>query len=418
MGLDNPTELGNRQKIQMRYGPGTPVMGMRRRGQDPGAYQLPYWQFLRNVRFDDGIGARKRRELFMSGLGDGAGSIVAGLYDFQCTRSAGKLYIIYAGCPGIAGAATGQSLCDFDFEQAEQLSRGIYWASATFEACLAGFAGRLYIGRDSTLSAFITIEPDYEDEALFISGLDQAEQIKSFTGYTVRCAFEAFGELFVGLENIATPAASKIVRWDGVTFRDDKTGIDPPSCIKLFRNTTLVVSTSNAAGGILLRDSAGAWTAVAGAFGNVQVVMAEYRDNLYLTEDGPDLWKFDGTTLAIDRTILTARINGLAAGFGYLYYGHDRSAALKDATLGRLDSAGAYTDVHKNIAAQAGFAWADLVKRISFYRGALIIGVESTVNGGRLFLSPGSDTAGTWEIVTPVDPLAPAYGAIVAFTVL
>lgn len=420
MGRENPQELGARQEIVQRYGPSVPILGMRRRGRDAGAIAFPQWQYLLNVRFNDGIGNRPAHDIFLDGL---PGDVVS-LFDFQNSRARGKLFIIYAGCPGV-DPASGQSLNWYDHEQETELSRGIYYTSAVFEACLAVHDGKLYIGTDETLRGFISVIPDYEDEALFISGLDQTELLKTFTGYTVRAMISDNGELFIGLENKAVPAASKVVRWDGVTFRDDVTGVDPPSCLRGFRNNSIAMTFSSAAGGLHVRNSAGVWANVAGALGNVQCVMEEYRDNLYITEDGADLWKYDGAALAIVHSIATARIDGLANAFGYLYYGHNRSAATTDASIGRLDSTGTYIDLHKNLATQANptppptdFSFTNLVKRLSFYRGALIAGVESTTWGGRLFLSRAADVSGTWDIVTPIDVFAPGFGGIVAFQVL
>lgn len=420
MGRTNPRELGLKNELIRRYGPGVPVQGMRRRGRDAGSVRFPDWLFLRNARFEDGISGRPAHDRFLADNTLGGDACVS-LFDFQCNRSRNKLFVIYAGCPGI-DPAVGQSLNWVDHEQASMLSRGIYYSTAVFEACLGVFDDHLYIGRDTKLSRFVTIVPDYDTEALFVAGFDQSELFKDFTGYTLRALCQHAGEFFIGLENIATPANSKVVRWDGVTFRDELTGIDPPACMRVFRHENLALTLSAAAGGLRIRNAAGAWTTTAGALGNVSMQMAEYRDNLYISEAGPDLWKFDGAALTIDRNIPTARICGLAEAFGDLYYGHDQSNALKKATIGRLTSAGAYTDVHKDFSAQANpdpppadFSFAQLVKRLAFYRGALIAGIESVTQGGRIFLSRGSDVTGTWDMITP--DVSNGYGGIVAWEV-
>lgn len=420
MGRTNPKELGIKTELIRRYGPDVPVKGMRRRGRDAGSIRFPDFLFLRNARFEDGISGRPAQDRF---LADGtlAQSICTSLFDFQCNRARNKLFVIYAGCPGISGTV-GQSLNWVDFEQANILSRGIYYQTAVFEACLGVYDDHLYLGRDTLLSQFVSVVPDYDDEALFVAGFDQSEPIKDFTGYTVRCMASHAGELFIGLEDNAAPASSKVVRWDGLTFRDDLTGISPPACMSVFRHENLALTVNNAAGGLRIRDAAGTWSVVAGALGSVQMQHQEYRDNLYISEAGPDLWKYDGAALAIDHTIATATIGGLAEAFGDLYFGHDLAAATRKATIGRLTSAGVYTNVYKDFTVQANptppptdFSFAQHVKRLALYRGALVAGIESVASGGRIFLSRASDVAGTWDMITP--DTSNGYGGIVAWGV-
>jgi hypothetical protein len=406
-------ELGERKTFEWRYGPEMPIVGHRRRG-DAGSIQLPHFEFLQNVRFDDGIKGRTPASNMLEGIGEQ----VVGLYDFQCTGPAGRLYVIYEGCPQIATGISGSSMSTFDQEKQTALNGIAYWETSTFGACLAEHDGILYIGRDDGLYAFISIEAAYEDQALFVAGFDQSELLRQFTGFTVTCLRSAFGLLFIGLDDGA--GNGEIWTYDGVTYRSDDTGIDPPACMTLFQSKTLVVAFTTS--DLRLRDSAGAWTTVAGAVGEADgdVQMCEYRDSLYITEDGADIWKLDGTTLAlaIDHSVAGARINGICEAFGFMFFGYE--SATNEAVIGRLDDAGAYVDVHHNITTQAlpdDFSWARLVKQLTFYRGAIVAGVESLLYGGRLFLSQGENTTQPWLIEQPVDVLAPAYGAVIAFSV-
>lgn len=410
MSARKQPEIGIREPFEFRYGPEVPIRGHRRRG-DAGSIQLPHFEFFQNVRFDDGIKARQADKRML----DAYGVDITGLYDFQMTGPAGRLYVLYEGCPAIATGVSGVSLNTLDQEKQLSLGAVTYWDAAA-GACLGVHDGTLYIGRDSKLYAFITVDAIYEDQSVFVAGFDQAEFLREFPGFTITTLYSAFGELFIGLAKAA--GTSEIWRYDGVTYRQDKTAIDPPATMRLFRNDTLAVAFTTS--GLRLRTAAGVWSLVAGAVGEAdgQVQMREYRDNLYITEDGPDIWKYDGTTLAVDHSVALARINGIANAFGYLFFGYE--STLSKAIIGRLDSAGAYVDVHKNITAQVvlpDYSWARLVKQLEFYRGDLVAGVESSAFGGRLFLSRQASTSGAWDLITPVDLLAPAYGAVLAFTV-
>lgn len=411
----NPSEQGTRDEFVFRYGPEVPMLGHRRRG-DAGTIRLPHFEFLQNVRFNDGIGGRPGSQMLLNGLGD----IVTSLYDFQTTGPDGKLYIIYNGVPGcsVPFGFVGFSLDWFDPETYKQFNRGVAYSSTT-SACMGTFGGDLYLGIDDTLKRFITINPDYEDEAVFISGFDQSEDLKVFTGYAITSMRFAFGELYIGLTNKTGGGVgnSKVVRYDGVTFRDDDTGIDSPISMSLFRDEMLVVGIATS--GLRVRTEAGVWSTVAGAVAPTK--QESYRDLLYLVDDTASIYTFDGAAIASVHTIAGARIAGLAVFDELLYFGYGTAAF--HAIVGTLDKAGTYTDVHKDITAQdpgdGNFNQAQRVSQLAFYRGGLIAGVANdnpiTQYGGRLMGVDGINTAGTWVALTPYDITQPEYQIIVAF---
>lgn len=405
MARKNPAELGERLPDTFRYGPTTPVLGHVRRG-DPGGIVLPQMAFLRNVRLQKTlITGRPPAARRINGISS-VSAAVKSLFDFQPTGlgAMNKLYIVYDGCPGVH-PTNGSSANWFDHEQSSRFSRGIYYDTASSNVVIAAHDGNIFLARDDKLSLFSTITPDYEDESLAIAGVDQSELLKTFTGFTIRCMVSAFGELFIGLD--AGAGASKVVRYDGKTFRDDDTGVDPPSVMRMLHSDKLVVGRSTS--GIRVRTASGTWSAVAGAVSAVDMV--EYRNVLYISEDGADLWSYDGTTLGIARTIAGAQIYGLAQAFGYMYYGYLSSTPA--GIIGRLDSAGAYTDVHKNLTTQDGIVRKP--KALAFYRGALMAGVNTAATGGKLFLSPGTDTAGTY---LPFVSNAANNGDLISFAVI
>lgn len=409
----NPNEQGTRDEFVFRYGPEVPMLGMRRRG-DAGTIRLPNFEFLQNVRFNDGIGGRPGSQLAVNGLGE----IVTSLYDFQDTGPDGKLYVLYDGVPGcsLPFGFAGFSLNWVDFETQSTFQRGVAYPSAT-SACMAVFDGDLYIGIEGTLKRFITINSDYEDEAIFIGGFDQSEDLKTFTGFSITSMRFAFGELYIGLTNNTAGGVgnSKIVRYDGVTFRDDDTGIDPPVSMSLFRDEMLVVGISTT--GLRVRTAAGVWSTVAGAVAPTK--QESYRDLLYLVDDTASIYTFDGAAIANVHTIAGARIAGLAVLNKLLFFGYGTAAL--HAIIGTLDVAGTYVDVHHDITAQGGNdVLAQRISQLSFYRGGIIAGIANDTPspfgyGGRLYFADGIDTTTAWEILTPYDAAAPEFQLIVAF---
>lgn len=424
MARRNPDELGQRETYTFRYDADMPVKGMRRRG-DPASVKLPFWAFLRNVRFSDGITERPSGKRMLTGLGAGAEDTeVISLYDFQPTAGSSgdggegtggqKLWVVYFGCPGQPVGPLGFSLNTFDYDQQRALSNGLYWSTTTNRACLGKFGGNLYVGRDDSLSIYTTINPDYDTESIFLTGLDQAEALKTFTGFTINWLKEFDGNLYIGLDNGA--GSGKVMQYDGVTFRQDDTGHEPTASAVVFRDEFLIYGRQ--AGGIRQRTKAGVWSTVAGAV--VPLEFKSYRDKLFISENTKDLWSYDGTTLAIVHSVTVGgHIQGLEEAFGYLFYGFDSSTS--KATIGRLDSAGTYVDAHKVLSNQTGFSWTLHVPKLVFFRGALIAAVEpnpaatppANLNGGRLFSSRNVATSGTWDIVTPVDGTADPYYDIV-----
>lgn len=401
-------EIGKRSPLPFRYGPGVPVRGMRRRG-DPGACPFPYWWLLINCRFDDGFGDRGGAGAFLETGGGSSTDEVISLFDFQqvsggSTRN--KLFVVIDGCPGISSVA-GASLNWFDQNAASPFGRGPYDGTATVDPVLGFYDGRMYVGADDKLKVFTPIEPDREDEILDIAGFDQTEVLRVFTGFTIKFLRSAFGYLFIGLDGGA--GASKIVRYDGITFEDDDTAIDPPTVASLFRDEYLVAGLST--GGLRVRTAAGAWSTVASAA--VPNAMREYRDNLWFTASGTTLYKFDSAAITAARVVAGATMLSLATAFGNLYYGYSAGAA--GAIIGRLDAAGAYVDAHKSF--QAQLATATATRQLEFFRGQLIAGVNTggPSTGSRMFFSPGSDTGNaTWEVL---QPNVAANGDIVAFAV-
>jgi hypothetical protein len=356
---------------------------------DPGAVPPWHLRHAENVRFRGGnCTSRGGQTRIATGLHDSE-ACVNSLADFQTQR---KAYFVFDGCPD-ESVTVGFSVNWFDHDMQDRFSRGVYYTAATEKVTIGVFDGRLYIGVDDTLKVLNIIVPDYGDEAISVAGFEQAEDLHVFTGFTITALLEFDGKLFIGLDDGA--GAGEIHYWDGLSIIEDDTGIDPVSQFCAWRDKLIVGHSTSA---IAIRDSGdapGTYATVAGAVAAVEMI--SWRDDVYITEAGTDLWRYDGSTLAILRTVAGASLYGLASFDGFLFYGYASTVPSARALIGRLDSSGTFVDVHKDITAQDAFA--RTVRTLSSYRGSLLAGVNAPGgNGAELYFSPGTATSGTYTL--------------------
>lgn len=306
-----------------------------------------------------------------------------------------KLWIVGAGCPGLS-ASVGFSINAIDTEQSPEFQRVTYYSGTSNVITLARFNEHMYVGSDAVLRKLQMIRQPWGIESLAVSGSSQDTPLNTFTGFVIRCLIEFDGKLFIGLDNGA--GASKVVTYDGISYRDDITGIDPPTCFALYRvqngGDALVMGTSN---GNTLRiratgDSPATWTSL----GTVAATeMLAYRDVLYIATETADIYSWNGTSLAVARTPASATTTRCLALFnGSLYFGYETATA---AIVGKLNSSGSWTDVEKNLTTE--FTGTTQIRALAAYRGHLIgSGLRTS---GRIWVSPGTDTTGTWLQIVP-----------------
>jgi hypothetical protein len=403
-------ELGNRRPAVLRTSPDFRWGGMYLNA-DAGSVPPNRLRHAENVRFRGGaIHSRGGLSRVNSTVLHSASAKVIDLQDFQ--RRTRKVYVMFTGCPGLS-TTLGFSSAWYDQDQSTAWQRGVYYNSASSNMVGGVFDGRFYVGVDATLKVLQLINPTYGgSESLALAGVEQAETLTTFTGFVVRCMESFDGKLFIGLD--AGAGASKIVTWDGTAFRDDITGIDPPSAFTRWRDQ-LVVGFSTNPSGIRVRSvgaSPGTWAAlVAGALASVK--MTSYKDNVYITDGAADIWRYDGTTLASVRTIAGAALRGLTTyndgSAIYLFYGYQSSG--NAAIIGRFDGS-SYVDVHYNITTT--YAGARLPRELLEYSGALMAVTNTAANGGRLYISKGNDTDGTVAYSEVAQPSGGTSGALSA----
>lgn len=354
-------------------------------------------RMLVNVDLYDGeIRCRPGLTKLNSSVLDASNACIRNLVSLNCPTPL-KLWLIVAGCPGI-DPTLGFSINSIDTEQSPEFQRAVYYSTASNQPVLAKYGDQMYLGVDSSVRKLQLIAQPWGTENLSVSGTSQDTPLKTFSGYVVTCMQEFDGKLFIGLDG--GNGASKIVTYDGVSFRDDVTAIDPPTCFALYRvqngGDAIVVGTENA-NTLAIRptgETAGMWSSI----GTVAATeMLSFRDVLYIATSGASLYQWNGSALSVARSPAGAvALRCLAEFNNTLYFGYETASA---AIIGKQTSGGTYTDVEKNLTTQ--FTGASSLRSLAAYRGFLIASGSITASGGRVWISPGTTTSGTWTQIAP-----------------
>lgn len=331
-----------------------------------------------------------------------------------------RLWFAVNGCPG----GLGGTILSYSPEQEPELQVwSKYFSTSNHSVILVGFDGDVWVGENAKLRRLQVFPLVYGEFGADLSG-GQDLIMQEFEGFTISCMGVFDGKLYIGLD--AGAGASKIVEYDGHAFRNDLTGINPPTSMCVWREK-LVVGFGSATNHIRLRDlgdAPGTYATVAPGAGTVAAYpsntsMISHRDRLYIAAGDANLWKYDGTTLAIERTPASAtQMRAVAEFFGHLYYGYNTAAA---AIIGKHDQiSNAFIDVHKSITAQ--FAFDQQLHTLIAYRGMLVVGMSGVAVSGnnyvsQAFVSPGPDTAGSW-FGTGSGSLPTTFPATINFLVL
>lgn len=325
-----------------------------------------------------------------------ASTDVSFLGDYQSTRPV-KLWVLGDGCPGVS-SSVGFYLGMLDQEQSPEFQRVVYYSSATTKMRMGFFDDALHIGTDGSLRQLQFIRQPWGTEAISLSGTSQDTPLKTFSGFNITFLQEFDGKLFIGLDG--GTGASKIVTWDGLSFRDDLTTIDPPTCAGLYHKGSagdaLFVGFGSATNALKYRvtgDSPGTWTTKTPGAGTLASKdMAVYKDVLYIATGSTDIWTYDADsdTLAQAHSPTSASsVNAVERFNGYLYFGYETAT---DGIVGKYDGS-TWTDVEKNLQTQLS---CNAVRALADFRGVLVAGGTKPLNGGRLYFSPGLTTSGTW----------------------
>lgn len=366
---------------------------------DPGTNPLGRPRYLQNVRFEGGNlkGRDPILEINSTAL-QSSTAHVKDLYDFQ-TNKPRRLYVAYIGCPGVS-TSVGLTLAWIDFDLSPPFQRGIYYLGAVDARLAVGsFDGKVLLGTDADLRALHVIVQSYGTESLASSGTEQSPPLVSFTGFLIGVISRDFdGRVFIAMDN-AGPGTSKVMSWDGLTAREDLTGLGLiPSSFCVWRDQLVMGFNDVLAIGNQLRvrsrgDSTGGtapsvWSTVLATGLSNAVNMVSYKDILYITDSAANVWRYDGTGVpTIVRTIAGAQLTGLAVHGGYLYFGYESSTAR--AIIGRFDGT-TWTDSYKDMTTQD--ATLRNPTQIASYRGCLVLFIRTSTVATKAFLSSDSDT--------------------------
>lgn len=312
---------------------------------DPGSIPRHAFSLVRNFRWEGGGLVTKPGVTELAEVTDA----IWLLDDFHVTNPRRRLWLSISGCAG-AAIGTGSRLIHFDPEQdpAAQVYAN-FFAQADRQSPEEMFDGDLYVGNGSLLCKIIVVTPPPGVAVSDYITTPVSVPVHEFVGYNISFLKSFDGKLFIGLENVAAPASSRIGTWDGLSIKDnDITGVRPPLVAHIFRGNKLVVGFDATAAHIRVRDlgaTPGTWTTVALAgflASPFQNSMREYGPLLYIASGNDLIHSFNGTALALAHTVAGTDV----AGFGVtslvvhdeiMYYGWNEPGPDYFAWLGKFD---------------------------------------------------------------------------------
>lgn len=339
------------------------------------------------------------------GLSNGDNSVLW-MHEAPADNPRARLWLSARGCFG-AAIGTGSLLANLDPTQVPVVQNyGQFYTASDFQIPMGRYGDKLLMGDRSELREVIvsTAPAGVKADRLLLS--PSQVPLASFPGFVIRCLQEFDNKLFIGLENTAVIAASKISAWNGVSAIDDLTGVRPPLALGLWRDK-LVAGFDVTAGNIQVRPAGAvptAWVAFAvGGFlcsshGNA---MAEEKQYLYIASGTDLIHRFDGAALTLQRTIAGCAVDGfgctaLTLHNGLLYYGWNTPGAAYLSRIGRHDPESTtvteWLDSYKDVTAdQANFI--SLTSLLSYRRQIFAGGRQMWVVGTAV-----NDVKGTIEV--------------------
>lgn len=355
-----------------------------------------------NVRFDGG-GLRERPgfEKFNSTVLHHASARIKSIFDLPIASPL-RLWLVGDGCPATS-SSVGFYVGALDTEQDPEFQPYYYYSSATQQVVIGEFDDYLHILVDNELHRANLVLQPWGTSALPIGGTGTDTPLYTYTGFQGRWLQEKFDTLFVMLANGA--GGSKISTWDGITHRDDRTGLQIPACAAEYRiqdgGDALAVgySTGNL---VSLRNSSGTWSDISPGAGTVTANrMVSYKDVLWMTNGDENLFKLEGGTLTRVQPATTgiaagSATRGLAVLNGYLYMGYTTSGG--SARIAKFDGS-TWTAIEKNLTTQV--AALNALKDLCAYRGYLVAAATTATAGARLYAALASGTSGTYIEITP-----------------
>jgi hypothetical protein len=390
------------QGIEFQLRPGVdPIGGADWRGvnteTDPASLAANELQRGENIRLNGRIILSRPPVIEKLKLSDygGDGPILA-LKEGPVDNPRVRLWFAEVGCYGLVGGSGGEILQVDPTQDPIVQGYSTFYCTNDTQPVLAAFGDTLIAANQSTLHTIIQITPPPGITSKMILASPPMLSAVDFPGYVVISMQEFDGKLFIGLGNPTVPAASKIAVWDGITIKDDKTGIYPPISMGTWRDKLVVGFTAGGptgvADGALVRSTGTAPGTYASpvlagfqstGYGNA---MQEVRQYLYIAGGNQKIFKFDGTNLTLARTLAAATgiCTSLTLYNGLLHYGWYLSAA-GESGIGRHDpdstAGNEWLDVQKDLTAAIAsfkYIWSMKAYRQSIYCGGRSVTILST----------------------------------------
>jgi len=367
---------------------------------------IPPWQFRQLVNVDwDGMDIVPRGGQLKANTGGDIIDNDAWVHPVSFINASPlRAWILGDGCPG-ESLGSGFYLGHFDPEQDPAIQRSVWYDTAVQGIAMASYGGVPHVVVDLELRKISQLQVPWGTETIALAGSAHDTPLVTLPA-KCNCMIEAFGLLFLLLNN------NTIYTWDGITLRLESTETHPPVAACLWRDEYLVIGFSDpAANKLRLRRYEGTYSTVTPGAGTIVVragrnSMVAHADEVWTVGDNTDIWNYDGTTLAVARTVASATIQTLARAFNALYYGYtlDNSSDPVTAWIGKTVNGSAWSDSHKNLTAQ--LAGASAVRGLAYFKESLAAAVLVTSQTTRLMLSPGEDTDLTYEVQSQAGALS------------
>jgi hypothetical protein len=346
------------------------------------------FQLLRNFRFLGGIPVSRPGHTFAFNIGQE----VYLLTSFPVLNPRTRLWLSVLGCFG-STIGTGARILHYDPDEDPKFQvYANYFAQSSRQSPMAVFGDDLYFGDKSLLRKPTLITAPRGTPLASLLDTPPDSPIYDFTGFTITWLKEFNGKLFIGLVADTAPnTTSKIAYWDGLSIKDDITGIGVSYAAESFRGIRLVVGFDATAGHVRHRDLSGTWATLALAGYSTSVsgnAMKEHRDGVSIAGGKTNLYRYTEPagvpTLAVHRNIVAAAADGngitcVTRHLGHLWYGWNEPAATYLSRLGRWDADNAggatefidtYYDITNSVANFKGLFGLESYRQFMYLSGA------------------------------------------------
>lgn len=204
-----------------------------------------------------------------------------------------------------------------------------YTHKIPFVPIVERFANSIYIGDYGALRRVYRIQPTASYQAgVAVTRAPADEVVASYAGMLTTALHNHEGKLYYAIADPTGAVNGEIWSWDGQQqIKEHTLGVPGANGVAMQTYQNSLVVTIRGWGGIEVKSPTGVWTthALVGFDPSGYMnSMAELKNKLYIVDGGTKVFSWDGTTLALERTITTGinpeKVNCCVAFHGRLYY--------------------------------------------------------------------------------------------------